>query len=375
MFTIETRDKDSKARTGLLKTAHGDIPTPIFMPVGTAGTVKGILQRDLKEDIDAKIILGNTYHLYLRPGTEIIKQAGGLHKFISWDRPMLTDSGGYQVFSLTGNRKLTEEGAIFKSHIDGSKHLFTPENTVDIQRTIGADIIMAFDECAPWPCEYSYAKKSVSLTHQWLDRAVERFRTTDPVYGYDQFLFPIVQGGTFDDLRKISAEKIASCGLAGNAIGGLSVGEPAEDMYRIIEIVNEILPEDKPRYLMGVGTPVNLLEAIERGIDMFDCVMPTRNGRNGMLFTSEGTLNMRNRKWIDDFSPIDPAGPCAVSLNYSKAYLRHLVMSGENLGAQIASIHNLAFYLKLVGEARKKIEEGDFVRWKNEMVKKLSERL
>ncbi len=375
MFTIETRDKDSKARTGLLKTAHGDIPTPIFMPVGTAGTVKGILQRDLKEDIDAKIILGNTYHLYLRPGTEIIKQAGGLHKFISWDRPMLTDSGGYQVFSLTGNRKLTEEGAIFKSHIDGSKHLFTPENTVDIQRTIGADIIMAFDECAPWPCEYSYAKKSVSLTHQWLDRAVERFRTTEPVYGYEQFLFPIVQGGTFDDLRKISAEKIASCGLAGNAIGGLSVGEPAEDMYRIIEIVNEILPVDKPRYLMGVGTPVNLLEAIERGIDMFDCVMPTRNGRNGMLFTSEGTLNMRNRKWIDDFSPIDPAGPCDVSLNYSKAYLRHLVMSGENLGAQIASIHNLAFYLWLVGEARKKIEEGDFVRWKNEMVKRLSERL
>jgi queuine tRNA-ribosyltransferase len=375
MFTIETRDKDSKARTGLLKTAHGDIPTPIFMPVGTAGTVKGILQRDLKEDIDAKIILGNTYHLYLRPGTEIIKQAGGLHKFISWDRPMLTDSGGYQVFSLTGNRKLTEEGAIFKSHIDGSKHLFTPENTVDIQRTIGADIIMAFDECAPWPCEYSYAKKSVSLTHQWLDRSVERFRTTDPVYGYEQFLFPIVQGGTFDDLRKISAEKIASCGLAGNAIGGLSVGEPAEDMYRIIEIVNEILPADKPRYLMGVGTPVNLLEAIERGIDMFDCVMPTRNGRNGMLFTSEGTLNMRNRKWIDDYSPIDPAGPCAVSLNYSKAYLRHLVMSGENLGAQIASIHNLAFYLWLVGEARKKIEEGDFVRWKSEMVKKLPERL
>jgi queuine tRNA-ribosyltransferase len=375
MFTIETRDKDSKARTGLLKTAHGDIPTPIFMPVGTAGTVKGILQRDLKDDIDAKIILGNTYHLYLRPGTEIIRRAGGLHKFISWDRPMLTDSGGYQVFSLTGNRKLTEEGAIFKSHIDGSKHLFTPENTVDIQRTIGADIIMAFDECAPWPCEYNYARKSVSLTHQWLDRAVERFRTTDPVYGYEQFLFPIVQGGTFDDLRKISAEKIASCGLAGNAIGGLSVGEPAEDMYRIIEIVNEILPEDKPRYLMGVGTPVNLLEAIERGIDMFDCVMPTRNGRNGMLFTSDGTINMRNKKWIDDFSPIDPTGPSAVSLNYSKAYLRHLVMSGENLGAQIASIHNLAFYLQLVGEARKKIEEGDFVRWKNEMVKKLSERL
>jgi queuine tRNA-ribosyltransferase len=375
MFKIETRDKDSKARTGLLRTAHGDIPTPIFMPVGTAGTVKGILQRDLTDDINAKIILGNTYHLYLRPGTEIIRKAGGLHKFISWDRPMLTDSGGYQVFSLTGNRKLTEEGAIFKSHIDGSKHLFTPENTVDIQRAIGADIIMAFDECAPWPCEYSYARKSVTLTHQWLDRAVERFRTTEPVYGYEQFLFPIVQGGTFEDLRKISAEKIASCGLAGNAIGGLSVGEPAEDMYRIIEVVNEILPEDKPRYLMGVGTPVNLLEAIERGIDMFDCVMPTRNGRNGMLFTSEGTINMRNKKWIDDFSPIDPTGPSAVSLNYSKAYLRHLVMSGENLGAQIASIHNLAFYLRLVGEARKKIEEGDFVRWKNEMIKKLSERL
>jgi queuine tRNA-ribosyltransferase len=375
MFRIETRDKNSKARTGMLHTAHGDIPTPIFMPVGTAGTVKGILQSDLAEDINAKIILGNTYHLYLRPGTDIIKRAGGLHKFISWKRPMLTDSGGYQVFSLTGNRKLTAEGATFKSHIDGSKHLFTPENTVDIQRIIGADIIMAFDECAPWPCEYGYAKKSVALTHQWLDRAVERFRTTEPVYGYEQFLFPIVQGGTYDDLRRISAEKIASCGMEGNAIGGLSVGEPAEDMYRIIEIVNEILPEDKPRYLMGVGTPANLLEAIERGIDMFDCVMPTRNGRNGMLFTSEGTINMRNRKWIDDFSPIDPAGPSIVSLSYSKAYLRHLVMSGENLGAQIASIHNLAFYLKLVGEARKKIEEGDFVRWKNEMVKKLSERL
>lgn len=375
MFTIEKRDKGSKARTGLLRTAHGDIPTPVFMPVGTAGTVKGILQRDLAEDINAKIILGNTYHLYLRPGTEIIKTAGGLHKFMSWERPILTDSGGYQVFSLTGNRKLTEEGAIFKSHIDGSKHLFTPENTVDIQRIIGADIIMAFDECAPWPCEYNYAKKSVSLTHQWLDRAVEQFRITEPVYGYKQSLFPIVQGGTFDDLRRISAEKIASCDLDGNAIGGLSVGEPAEDMYRIIEIVNEILPVDKPRYLMGVGTPVNLLEAIERGIDMFDCVMPTRNGRNGMLFTSEGTINMRNRKWIDDFSPIDPSGPSAVSLTYSKAYLRHLVMAGENLGAQIASIHNLAFYIRLVGEARKKIEEGDFVRWKNIMVKKLSERL
>jgi queuine tRNA-ribosyltransferase len=375
MFKIESRDKESKARTGTLKTAHGDIPTPIFMPVGTAGTVKGILQRDLSEDINAKIILGNTYHLYLRPGTEIIKAAGGLHKFMSWNRPILTDSGGYQVFSLTGNRKLTEEGAIFKSHIDGSRHVFTPENTVDIQRIIGADIIMAFDECAPWPCDYNYAKKSVALTHQWLDRAIVRFRETVPVWDFEQFLFPIVQGGIFDDLRKISAEKIASSGLAGSAIGGLSVGEPAEEMYRIIEIVNEILPDDKPRYLMGVGTPVNILEAIDRGIDMFDCVMPTRNGRNGMLFTSEGTINIRNRKWMDDLSPIDPEGPSSVSLSYSKAYLRHLVISGENLGAQIASIHNLAFYLNLVKDARKKIEEGSFKSWKNSMVKKLSVRL
>jgi queuine tRNA-ribosyltransferase len=375
MFKIERRDKESKARTGLFVTVHGDIPTPVFMPVGTGGTVKGILQRDLSEDINAKIILGNTYHLYLRPGTEILKSAGGLHRFMSWDRPILTDSGGYQVFSLTGNRKLTDEGAIFKSHIDGSRHIFTPENTIDIQRIIGADIIMAFDECAPWPCEYSYAKKSIALTHHWLDRAIARFNETDPVWGKEQFLFPIVQGGIFDDLRRISAEKIASCAMEGNAIGGLSVGEPAEEMYRIIEIVNEILPDDKPRYLMGVGSPVNLLEAIERGIDMFDCVMPTRNGRNGMLFTNNGTINIRNRKWIDDFSPIDPEGPSIVSLSYSRAYLRHLVMSGENLGAQIASIHNLAFYLKLVGEARKKIEEGNFRRWKNLMVKKLSERL
>lgn len=375
MFKIKSRDKESKARSGVLTTAHGDIPTPIFMPVGTAGTVKGILQRDLTDDINAKIILGNTYHLYLRPGTEILKTVGGLHKFMAWDRPLLTDSGGYQVFSLTGNRKLTAEGAIFKSHIDGSRHIFTPENTVDIQRIIGADIFMAFDECAPWPCDYNYAKKSVALTHQWLDRAVERFNTTEPLWGYEQFLFPIVQGGTFDDLRKISAEKIASVGLKGNAIGGLSVGEPAEDMYRIIEIVNEILPDDKPRYLMGVGTPANLLEAIERGIDMFDCVMPTRNGRNGMLFTSEGTINIRNRKWIDDFSPVDSETPSIVSKTYSKAYLRHLVMSGENLGAQIASIHNLAFYLKLVGDAREKIEEGNFRPWKEQMVKKLSVRL
>ena len=375
MFIIESRDTESKARAGILKTPHGDIPTPIFMPVGTVGTVKGILQRDLIEDIDAKIILGNTYHLYLRPGTEILKTAGGLHNFMSWKRPLLTDSGGYQVFSLTGNRKLTGEGAMFKSHIDGSRHLFTPENTIDIQRIIGADIMMAFDECAPWPCDYNYVKKSVALTHRWLDRAVVRYNETEPLWGNEQLLFPIVQGGTFDDLRRESAEKTASAGLKGNAIGGLSVGEPADEMYRIIEIVNNILPEDKPRYLMGVGTPVNILEAIERGIDMFDCVMPTRTGRNGMLFTSEGTLNMRNRKWIDDFSPIDPVGPSTVSLCYSKAYLRHLVMSGENLGAQIASIHNLGFYLWLVGEARKKIEEGNFIKWKNSMVKKLSERL
>lgn len=375
MFKIQSRDKETKARAGVVTTAHGDIPTPIFMPVGTAGTVKGILQRDLSGDIDAKIILGNTYHLYLRPGTATLGNAGGLHKFMSWERPILTDSGGYQVFSLSDNRKLTEEGAFFKSHIDGSKHIFTPENTVDIQRIIGSDIMMVLDECTPWPCDYSYAKKSLVLTHHWLDRAIERYRATEPLYGYKQVLFPIVQGSTFDDLRRISAEKIASCGMEGNAIGGLSVGEPAEDMYRIIEVVNEILPDDKPRYLMGVGTPANILEAISRGIDMFDCVMPTRNGRNGMLFTSEGSINIRNKKWADDLSPIDPEGPSHVSLAYSKAYLRHLVISGENLGAVIASIHNLAFYLKLVREARKKIEEGSFATWKDKMVKKLSERL
>ena len=375
MFSIESRDSKSKARTGTLTTSHGDIPTPIFMPVGTVATVKGVLQRDLATDINAKIILGNTYHLYLRPGTEIIKAAGGLHKFMSWERPILTDSGGYQVCSLTGNRKLTEEGAEFKSHIDGSKHVFTPENTVDIQRIIGADIMMAFDECAPWPADYSYVKKSAALTHRWLDRAVKRYGETEPVWGTEQYLFPIVQGGTYDDLRKESAEKIASKEMKGNAIGGLSVGEPAEDMYRIIEIVNEVLPDDNPRYLMGVGTPVNILEAIDRGIDMFDCVMPTRNGRNGMLFTSEGTINIRNRKWIDDFSPIDATGPSHVSIAYSKAYLRHLIMTGENLGAQIASIHNLAFYLRLVEEAREKIKLGIFRQWKDSMIKKLSQRL
>jgi queuine tRNA-ribosyltransferase len=327
------------------------------------------------EDIRAKIILGNTYHLYLRPGTGILKAAGGLHKFMNWKGPILTDSGGYQVFSLTGNRKLTEDGAIFRSHIDGSKHVFSPENTIDIQRIIGGDIMMAFDECAPFPCDYSYAKKSVELTHHWLDRAIKRFKDTEPLWNYDQYLFPIVQGSIFEDLRKISAEKVASASLPGNAIGGLSVGEPAEEMYRILEIVNEILPEDKPRYLMGVGTPVNILEAIERGVDMFDCVMPTRNGRNGMLFTSEGIINIRNRKWIDDFSPLDPAGPSSVSLYYSKAYLRHLVISGEILGAQIASIHNLAFYINLVTEARNNIGEGNFKQWKDRLIKKLSVRL
>ncbi len=375
MFSVQTRDSETRARTGVLKTYHGDIPTPVFMPVGTAGTVKGILQKDLADDIDARIILGNTYHLYLRPGTGILKAAGGLHRFMNWSRTILTDSGGYQVFSLTGNRKLTTEGALFKSHIDGSSHIFTPENTIDIQRIIGADIMMAFDECTPFPCDYSYAKKSLALTHHWLDRAVSRFRETEPQWGYEQFLFPIVQGSTFDDLRKISAEKIASAGMAGNAIGGLSVGEPAEEMYRIIEVVNDILPQDKPRYLMGVGTPVNILEAIERGIDMFDCVMPTRNGRNGMLFTSQGIINIKNKKWTDDFSPIDPEGPSAVSLYYSKAYLRHLVISGEILGAQIASIHNLSFYLRLVSEARKNIEQGTFKKWKNRISGKLSERI
>ena len=375
MFQVKSRDRESRARTGLLKTAHGDIPTPIFMPVGTAGTVKGVLQRDLADDIDAKIILGNTYHLFLRPGTEILKAAGGLHKFMQWERPLLTDSGGYQVFSLNEIRKITEEGALFRSHINGSKHMFTPENTIDIQRIIGADIMMAFDECTPYPCEYKYAQESLSLTHRWLDRAIVRFKETEPLWGYDQVLFPIVQGSTFDDLRRESAEYAAASDMAGIGIGGLSVGEPAEEMYRIIEVVNAILPEEKPRYLMGVGTPANILEAIERGIDMFDCVMPTRNGRNGMIFTWSGIINIRNKKWSNDFSALDSECPSVVSRSYSKAYLRHLVISGEILGAQIASIHNLAFYLDLVRAARKKIEEGDFVKWKNVMIKRLSGRL
>ncbi len=375
MFEVKSRDKESKARTGILKTAHGDIPTPVFMPVGTAGTVKGVLQRDLAEDIDAKIILGNTYHLFLRPGTGILKAAGGLHKFMKWNRPLLTDSGGYQVFSLNDIRKITEEGVMFRSHIDGSKHLFTPENTIDIQRIIGADIMMAFDECTPYPCEYKEAEKSLSLTHRWLNRAIARFNETEPLWGYSQMLFPIVQGSIFDDLRRRSAEDASASGMAGIAIGGLSVGEPAEDMYRIIEVVNEILPEEKPRYLMGVGTPVNILEAIERGIDMFDCVMPTRNGRNGMIFTWDGIINIRNQKWTDDFSPLDSKCPSLVSQTYSKAYLRHLIISGEILGAQIASIHNLGFYLNLVQEARKKIDAGDFVKWKQAIIKTLSARL
>jgi queuine tRNA-ribosyltransferase len=375
MFQLKSRDKESKARTGILKTDHGDIPTPVFMPVGTAGTVKGVLQRDLSDDIDAKIILGNTYHLFLRPGTEIMKAAGGLHRFMQWERPILTDSGGYQVFSMNEIRKITEEGALFRSHIDGSKHLFTPENTVDIQRIIGADIMMALDECTPYPCEYKYAHKSLLLTHRWLDRAIVRYKETEPLWGHDQMLFPIVQGSTFADLRKESAENAAASGMAGIAIGGLSVGEPAEEMYRIIEVVNEILPEEKPRYLMGVGTPVNILEGIERGIDMFDCVMPTRNGRNGMIFTWEGIINIRNKKWNDDFSPLDQACPSVVSRTYSKAYLRHLIISGELLGAQIASIHNLSFYHNLVSEARKKIKEGNFVKWKKTVIKNLSGRL
>lgn len=374
-FQINNRDKESKARAGVLTTAHGEIQTPIFMPVGTAGTVKAVHQRELKEDINAQIILGNTYHLYLRPGLNTLQQAGGLHKFIGWDKPILTDSGGYQVYSLSEIRKITEEGATFKSHIDGSKHFFTPENVMDIQRKIGADIIMAFDECTPYPCEYNYAKRSMDMTHRWLKRCCERFDTTEPLYGYEQTLFPIVQGSVYKDLRIKSAEKIASFEREGNAIGGLSVGEPAEMMYEMTEAVCNILPDHKPRYLMGVGTPINLLECIALGIDMFDCVMPTRNARNGMLFTTEGIINIRNKKWENDYTPIDPGLENFASSTYSKAYLRHLVVSKEILAAQIASIHNLSFYLWLMGEARKQIVEGTFLSWKNRMVKKLAVRL
>ncbi len=374
-FEIENTDPNSHARSGKITTDHGVIETPIFMPVGTVASVKAVHFHELKDDIKAQIILGNTYHLYLRPGIEVLEGAGGLHKFNGWSGPILTDSGGYQVFSMTSNRKLHEEGATFRSHIDGSKHLFTPEKTVDIQRSIGADIIMAFDECTPGDADYNYAKKSMELTHRWLDRGVEHFDNTKPKYGFSQTFFPIVQGCVYPDLRKESAKFIASQNRDGNAIGGLAVGEPIEKMYEMIEIVNEILPLDKPRYLMGVGTPQNILEAIERGVDMFDCVMPTRNGRNGMLFTSQGIMNMKNEKWKNDFSPLDEYGTSYVDKAYSKAYLRHLFISKEYLALQIASIHNLAFYLWLVGEARKHIQAGDFSHWKKGMVEQVIRRL
>ena len=374
-FKILHRDKESKARAGMLITDHSEIQTPVFMPVGTAGSVKGVHQHELQSDINAPIILGNTYHLYLRPGLDVIKGAGGLHNFINWDRSILTDSGGYQVFSLAANRKLKPEGAWFSSHIDGSKHIFTPENIVDTQRIIGADIIMAFDECTPWPCDLKYAEDSLKLTHQWLDRGLKQFQSTEAHYGHSQAFFPSVQGSVFKDLRQNSAAYIAETGAAGNAIGGLSVGEPAEEMYEMVEVVNEILPEDKPRYLMGVGTPVNILEAISLGVDMFDCVMPTRNGRNGMLFTSEGIINIKNRKWMDDYSPIDTAGNSKVDMQYSKAYLRHLIISGEMLGMQIASLHNLAFYLWLVRKAFEEIKSGTFTAWKENIIPALSTRL
>lgn len=374
-FTVEARDNLSKARVGKFKTAHGEINTPIFMPVGTAGTVKAVHQREIKEDINAEIILGNTYHLYLRPGLGVVEKAGGLHGFMGWDRPILTDSGGYQVYSLAETRKIKEEGVTFKSHIDGSKHIFSPERVMDIQRIIGADIMMAFDECTPYPCDYEYARKSMDMTHRWLKRCCDHFDSTSGKYGYEQHLFPIVQGSTYKDLRKQSAETIASFDRVGNAIGGLSVGEPAEMMYEMTELVCDILPADKPRYLMGVGTPANILECIALGVDMFDCVMPTRNARNGMLFTTNGIMNMRNEKWKDDFSPIDENLGGYASSFYSRAYLRHLISSKEILGAQIASIHNLSFYLWLVRQAREHILRGDFTDWKNKMVVKLMTRL
>lgn len=374
-FEIHNYDKKSKARTGTITTDHGKIETPIFMPVGTVGSVKAVHQRELDEDIKAQIILGNTYHLFLRPGIDIIEKAGGLHKFINWQKPILTDSGGYQVFSLSANRKLKEEGAYFNSHIDGSKHLFTPERVVDIQRIIGADIIMAFDECTPYPCDYKYAKDSMNLTHKWLKRGWDYFNSTKIKYEHNQSFFPIVQGSTYKDLRIESAETIAKYDSFGNAIGGLSVGEPTEKMYEILEIVNNILPNDKPRYLMGVGTPANILEGIALGTDMFDCVMPTRNGRNGMLFTKNGIINIKNKKWADDFSPLESEPISYVDSYYSKAYLRHLMHSKEYLAGQIASIHNLSFYLWLVKEARYHINTGDFYEWKSIMVKQLSQRL
>lgn len=374
-FSLLKTDQHSKARAGLLKTDHGTIETPIFMPVGTAGTVKGVHQHELKNDIGAQIILGNTYHLYLRPGTDLIKKAGGLHRFNGWDGPILTDSGGYQVFSLSDIRKIKEEGATFSSHIDGSKHLFSPEGVMDIQRQLGADIIMAFDECTPYPCDYNYARNSMELTHRWLMRCIARFNETEPLYGYKQMLFPIVQGSVYPDLRKASAEFVANTAQQGYAIGGLSVGEPHEDMYAMTELVTDILPTDKPRYLMGVGTPANILESIALGVDMFDCVMPTRNARNGMLFTRDGVMNMRNEKWRSDLSPIDAESDLLADRVYSKAYLAHLIRNKEMLGAQIATLHNLHFYLWLVKEARKHILAGTFTDWKNQLLPRLSQKL
>ena len=374
-FELVQTDSQSQARAGVMTTDHGIIETPIFMPVGTQGTVKAVHIPELEQDIRAQIILGTTYHLYLRPGLDILEKAGGLHKFNGWNRPILTDSGGFQVFSLAENRKLTSEGAEFRSHIDGSKHFFSPERVMDIERTIGADIMMAFDECCPGDADYGYAEKSLDLTEQWLKRCVKRFNETEPKYGYGQCLFPIVQGCVYPDLRTRAAENVAAIGADGNAIGGLAVGEPTEKMYEMVELVNGILPKDKPRYLMGVGTPVNLLEAIERGVDMFDCIMPTRNGRNGQLFTRFGTMNMRNRKWADDFSPIDPDAHSYVDTLYSRAYLHHLFKADELLALQIASVHNLAFYLWLVREARRHIIAGDFTTWKNSMIGPLSQRI
>lgn len=372
-FQIQNNDPYSSARAGVLTTDHGEIRTPIFMPVGTVGSVKAVHFEELRRQVKAQIILGNTYHLYLRPGMDILRKAGGLHQFIGWERPILTDSGGFQVFSLTGIRKLTEEGCEFRSHIDGSKHIFTPENVMDTERTIGADIIMALDECAPGQSDWQYARKSLDLTHRWLDRCIKRFNETEPLYGYKQSLFPIVQGCSYKDLRQESAKYIADKGCDGNAIGGLAVGEPTEVMYEMVEVVNEILPKDKPRYLMGVGTPWNILENIERGVDMFDCVMPTRNGRNAMLFTYEGTINMKNKKWEDDFTPIDPDG-CDIDRITTKAYLHHLFKAQEYLALQIASIHNLAFYLRLVGDAREHIIKGDFTQWKRSIIDNMQRR-
>lgn len=374
-FFVEKTAEGSRARAGVITTDHGQVPTPIFMPVGTVGSVKGVHQRELRDDIDAKIILGNTYHLYLRPGCDIMQRAGGLHRFMNWERPILTDSGGFQVFSLTDIRKLKEDGAHFRSHIDGSKHVFTPERTVDIQRVLGSDIMMALDECTPGTADYSYAEKSLRLTERWLKRGWQHFNETEPLYGHRQAFFPIVQGCVYENLRRDAAKFVADLGAEGNAIGGLAVGEPTEVMYEMIEIVNEELPQDRPRYLMGVGTPANILEAIDRGVDMMDCVMPTRNGRNGMIFTRKGIMNMRNKKWEDDFSPLDPDGTAWVDQVYSRAYVRHLFAAGELLAMQIASIHNLAFYLWLVGEARQRIVDGTFAVWKKEMVENVTRRL